>query len=186
MDYELKCANLNARLRKSMIAPMLLIALCVTSCKTVQSATQTTHSEQKEQTNDVDCHTDVQTAVQTTLSSSDTGVIETEVDETTEETIWSIPDSSGVQHPVKTTVTKRHTSSGKKNNVQTNSTSDRHAAVQYDANDNTQTKTTTDDKTDSTMSTKTSTPAWIIWLIIGIFAVIVTAVLVVLKHYHIV
>ena len=143
-------------------------------------------SQRTEQKNDIEQHTSSLTDVQSSFQSSDTGTTETETDETTEETTWSAPDSTGTQYPVKTTKTTRHTSTGKKNNVQTSSVSETHAAEQSDINDNTKTKTSTDEKTDTKTTTKTSTPAWIIWLIIGIFAVIVIVVLVVLRHYRII
>ena len=123
---------------------------------------------------------------QTSFQSSDTSTTNTEVDEVVEETTWSAPDSNGTQHPVKTTKTHRHTGSTKQNNVQTTSGSETHAAEQSDINDNTKTKTGTDEQTDSETTTKIGTPAWVVWIIIGIFAVILIVVLVILRHYRII
>ena len=186
MDYAKTYAGLPVLLKSLRSVLMLLIVLSFTNCKTVKNAEKTARYEQKEQKNDIEQHTSSQTDVQSSFQSSDTGTTETETDETTEETTWSAPDSTGTQYPVKTTKTTRHTSTGKKNNVQTSSVSETHAAEQSDINDNTKTKTSTDEKTDTKTTTKTSTPAWIIWLIIGIFAVIVIVVLVVLRHYRII
>lgn len=186
MDYVKMCANSHALLRKSMIALTLLIALFAVSCKTVKNTTETALSQQTEQKNDLEQHTSMQTDAQTSFQSSDTGTTNTEVDEVVEETTWSEPDSTGTQHPVKTTKTHRHTGSTKQNNMQTTSGSKTHAAEQSDINDNTKTKIRTDEQTDSETTTKTSTPAWVVWIIIGIFAVILIVVLVILRHYRII
>ena len=186
MDYVKMCANSRALLRKSMIALMLLTALCAVSCKTVKNAQQTASSQRVELNNDLTQHASSETDVQTSHQSSDTSTTETEVDEVIEETTWSAPDSTGTQHPVKTTKTNRHTSSGKKNNIQTNDNSTAHAVSQSDVNDNSKVTAEQDEKTSSKNSTKTSTPAWVIWIIIGIFAVIAIVVLVILRHYRII
>ena len=186
MDYVKMCANSHALLRKSMIALTLLIALFVVSCKTVKNTTQTAQSQLTEQKNDLEQHTSLQTDAQTSFQSLDTGTTNTEVDEVVEETTWSEPDSTGTQHPVKTTKTHRHTGSTKQNNVQTSSDSETHTAAQSDVNDNSKIKTKTKEQTEIETETKTSTPAWVIALIAGIFAVILIVVLVVLRHYRII
>ena len=185
MDYVKMCAGSTALLKKSMIALTLVLALFAVSCKTVKTATQTALSQQTEQNNDLTQHIATQTDAQTSFKSSDTSTTNTEVDEVVEETTWSVPDSTGTQHPVKTTKTHRHIGSAKQNNVQTTSGSETHAVTQSDVNDNTKTKTSTDEQTESKTTTKTSTPAWVVWIIIGIFAVILIVVLVLLRHYRI-
>ena len=186
MDYVKMCANSHALLRKSTIVLMLLTALCAVSCKTVKNAQQTALSQRIEQNNDLTQHTASETLLQTTQQSSDTGTTDTEVDEVIEETTWSAPDSTGTQHPVKTTKTNRHTSTGKRNNVHTTNTTSAHAVSQSDVNDNSKVTAEQDEKTSSKTSTKTSTPAWLIALIIGVIAAAVIVILVILRHYRII
>lgn len=186
MDYAKTYAGLPVLLKSLRSVLMLLIVLSFTNCKTVKNAEKTARCEQKEQKNDIEQHTSLQTDTQTSFQSSDTGTTNTEVDEVVEETTWSEPDSTGTQHPVKTTKTHRHTGSTKQNNVQTSSDSETHTAAQSDVNDNSKIKTKTKEQTEIETETKTSTPAWVIALIAGIFAVILIVVLVVLRHYRII
>lgn len=186
MDYELKCANLNARLRKSMIVPMLLIALCVTSCKTTQLSQSTDCTQQIEQKTDLEQQTHSEEQTQVSEQSSDLSTTNTEIDETIEETTWSAPDSTGAQHPVKTTTTKRTTHSGKQNNIQSSANQSTNSVEDVSTNDNSKQTISTNEQSDTNQKTKVQTPSWVIVLIIGIILIVLIVILVILKHYRVI
>lgn len=186
MDYELKCANLNARLRKSMIAPMLLIALCVTSCKTTQLSQSTANAQQIEQKTDLEQQTHSEEQTQVSKQSSDLSTSNMEVDETIEETTWSEPDSTGAQYPVKTTTTKRTTHSGKQNNIQSSVNRSANMVEDINTNDNSKQTISTNEQTNTEQTTKVKTPSWVIVLIVGIILIVLIVILVVLRHYKII
>lgn len=186
MDYELKCANLNARLRKSMIVPMLLIALCVTSCKTTQLNQSVTKEQQIEQKTDLEQQTHLEEQTQVSEQSSDLSTSNMEVDETIEETTWSEPDSTGTQYPVKTTTTKRTTHSGKQNNIQSSANRSANSVEDVNTNDNSKQTISTNEQSDTNKKTKVQTPAWVIVLIIGIILIVLIVILVILRHYKII
>lgn len=185
MLYEKTCAGLPGLLRKSMIALTLLIALCVTSCKTVQKASQTVQYQQSEQTNDIQQQSALDANAVTLVLSSDTSTTETVVDEVIEETTWSDPDENGKQHPVTSKRTNRTTRTGKQNHVQTKQEASSALHASENVQDNTKQKESNLQEEDTTLKTKTSTPAWIIVLIVGVLCVVLIVILVILKHYRI-
>ena len=143
-------------------------------------------SQQKEQKNDLTQHSASQTETQAAYQSSDQSQTTTDVDEVTEETTWSAPDSTGTQYPIKTTKTTRKTHSETKNDMQTSQDSETQTSTQEDVDDNSETKTKTNLRSEDDSKTKTKTPAWIIVLIVGVLAIVAIVVLLILKRYKII
>lgn len=117
---------------------------------------------------------------------SDRTVLDEDIDITQETTEWSAPDSTGRQYPLRTTKKRTTTRRGQKNNVLT-TVNGIHSAAQHQVSS----KHTNIDRRqqtgiDSSTKTTVSTPAWLIWLILGIIAAALIIILIVLKHYHII
>lgn len=177
---------LTAPSRKYPIALLLLLALCAASCKsqktTLKQTTQTQNNEQTQsrtETNNTDSRTiDFTQADHTTHDET-----------TTQETCvtdWSAPDPLGRQYPVRTTKSSTTTRRGQHNDIQTTVTDNHTATTHTVSREQTDTQQQEQTKTDSTQRTETKTPAWLIWLILGIIAALTIIVLIALKHYHII
>ena len=106
--------------------------------------------------------------------------------EQTETIDWSAPDSLGRQYPLRTAKTTTTTRRGQRNDIQTPVTDNRTAATHTVSEEQTDTQQQEQTKTDSKVKTETTTPAWVIWLILGIIAAMTIIVLLALKHYHII
>ena len=101
-------------------------------------------------------------------------------------TDWSAPDSLGRQYPVRTTKTRTTTRRGQRNDIQTTITDNRTATTHTVSEEQTDTQQQQQIKTDSKVKTETTTPAWVVWFILGIIAAATIIVLIALKHYHII
>lgn len=97
-----------------------------------------------------------------------------------------MPDSLGRQYPVRTAKTTTTTRRGQQNDIQTTVTDNRTATTHTVSEEQTDTQQQEQTKTDSKVKTTVSTPAWVIWLILGIIAALTIIVLIALKHYHII
>ncbi|MCM1403252.1 MAG: hypothetical protein NC199_05610 [Bacteroides sp.] len=122
---------------------------------------------------------------QTETHSTDCSRTEQEIEEIITETLWSIPDTTGKQYPMRTTQTTRRTIHNRQH---------QHIAMQETVQQqNEQTNTTTYQQshqqkhtdTNTTATTKTTTPTWLIALILCIVAAALLVGWILLKHYRI-
>lgn len=156
------------------------------SCKTQKNTYRQTTTQQTNEQTQSQTETDSTAARTIDLKQDDhTTRNETSVQET-EVTDWSAPDSLGRQYPQRTTKTRTTTRRGQQNDVQTTVTDNRSATTHTVSEEQTTLDQQEQTKTDSKVKTKVATPAWVIWLILGIIAAATIIVLIALKHYHII
>ena len=168
-----------------MIALLLLLVLCVASCKTQKATTLEQVNQQTNETETIDEQRDSTTSSATETNVSETSVQNEVIDQTVEVTEWSAPDSLGNQYAVRTVRTSTNIHRGTQNDKQT--------TVSHTADSRSQTVSHTERTKSETTKTKAyrserteiETPGWVHTTILGIIFAVAIIVLIILKRYHI-
>lgn len=165
---------------------IVCLLLLLVGCKTTKQSTAEKTKEDTHISLNVSTEKTMNHQEKTTTIRADETQVDETIVETIHETTWSEPDSTGKQHPTKTSTTKREKQA--KTTTDSNVKTENQADTNIKEENTDKSKLTTDNTTKKTDDTKTesNTPAWVVWVaVIGSLGAVLLAYLI-LKRFKIV